>query len=60
MYREAQLGFTSEMEESYMLFERFQAKNRKISLKQHIKYFNFRSEIQLGHPVCVGLVGAGL
>ena len=34
----------------YMLFERH-TKNRKRSLKQHIKYFNFRSKIQLDHPV---------
>ena len=26
-------------------------KNRKRSLKQHIEYFNFRSKIQLDHPV---------
>ena len=27
------------------------SKNRKICLKQHIKYFNFRSKIQLDHPL---------
>ena len=35
----------------HMLFERCHNKLRKRSLKQHIKYFNFRSNIQLDHPV---------
>ena len=33
------------------MFERWHSKSRKISLKQHIKYFNFRSKIQMDHPV---------
>ena len=36
----------------YMLFERrHTCKNRKISIKQHIEYFNFRSKTQLDHRV---------
>ena len=34
-----------------MLFERYHTENRKKSLKQRIKYFNFRSKIHLNHPV---------
>ena len=34
-----------------MLFERCHTINRKISIKQHPKYFNFRSKIQLDHTV---------
>ena len=34
-----------------MLFERCHSENRERSLKEHIKYFYFRSKIQLGHPV---------
>ena len=33
------------------MFERCQTKNLKRSLKQHIKYFNFRSKVQLDRPV---------
>ena len=47
MYREVKLDFTPEMEVLYVLFERCHNKNRKISLKQHTTYFNFRSKIQL-------------
>ena len=50
----------------YMMSERCQTKNRKKSLKQHIKYFNFRSEIQLDHhvqqgrcPCCPGVERSG-
>ena len=46
-YREVQLDFTPVME----VFFIFHAKNRKRSLRQHKKYFNFRSKIQLDHPV---------
>ena len=35
----------------YMLFERCHTKKGRISLKHHIKYFNFRSKIKLDHPV---------
>ena len=52
-YREVQVDFTPEMEVLYMLFERYHIKNRKRSFKQAIKYFNFRSKIQLDHPVQV-------
>ena len=48
MYREVQLDFAPEMEVFQMLFERCHTKG---SLKQHTKYFNFRSIIQLDHPV---------
>ena len=34
-----------------MLFERWHIKNRKVSLKHHIEYFNFRCKIQLDLPV---------
>ena len=34
-----------------MPFERCQTKNRKISLKPHIQYFNFRSKIPLDHHI---------
>ena len=39
------------MEVYHMLFERCHSKNRKRFIKQHIKYFNFRSKVQLNHPV---------
>ena len=38
---------------SCMLVEICRAKNRKRDLKQHTKYFNFWSKIQLVHPVHV-------
>ena len=50
-YRMFQLDFTQEMEVFYMMFQRYNTKNRKISFKQRIQYFNFRSKIQLNHPV---------
>ena len=37
-----------------MLFERCPTKYRKRSIKQHITYFNFRSNIQSDHPVNCG------
>ena len=37
-----------------MLFERCHTENRKISLKQHITYFNFLGKIQLDHPAQEG------
>ena len=43
-YREVQLNLTSEIE-FHMMFERCHTKNRKRSLKQHVKYFHFRSEV---------------
>ena len=39
------------MEVYHMLFERCHTKNGKRSIKQHIKYFNFRGKVQLDHPV---------
>ena len=52
MDREVQLDLTPAIEVLYMLFEGCHTKNRKISIiKQHIKCFNFRSKIQLDHPV---------
>ena len=50
-YRDVQLDFTSEIKVLYMLFERCHSRNRNISIKQCIKYFNIRSKIQLNHPV---------
>ena len=49
--REVQLDVSPEIEVFHMLFEICRIKNRKRSIKQHIKYFNFLSEIQLDHPV---------
>ena len=43
--------WTPEMEIFFMLFGRCHTKNQKRSLKRHIKHFNFRSKIQLDHPV---------
>ena len=51
IYRVVQLDFTPEMELFHILFERCHTKNRKRSLQQHTKYFNFRSKIQLYLPV---------
>ena len=34
-----------------MLFDRCHTKNRKRSIKQHIKYLNFWSKVLLDHPV---------
>ena len=51
LYREVQLDFTPEIEALFMLFERCHTKDRKRSLKQHIRYFNFRNKIHLDHPV---------
>ena len=45
-YREVQLEFILDV-----VWE--MSKNRERSLKQHIKYFNFRSKIQLDHHVQV-------
>ena len=45
-----QLDLTPEIEVFHMLFER-STKDRKISIKLHVKYFNFRSLVQLDHPV---------
>ena len=56
MYRGIQLYFTTEIEVSYMLFERCHIRKRKWSLKQHIKRCNFRSKIRLDHPFCYGWI----
>ena len=53
MYREVQLDSTPEIEVFHMLSERCPTEDRKRSVKQHIKYFNFRSKIQLDNPVDV-------
>ena len=47
---------TPEIEVFFMLLEICHTKNRKRDLKQHIRYFNLRSkiQIQLDHPVCTG------
>ena len=50
-YSVVQLDYTPEIEVLYMLFEGCYTKYRKISLKYHIKYLNFRSKIQLNHPI---------
>ena len=51
MYRDVQLDLLPEIEVFHMLFEKCRTKNRKRSIKQHMNYFNFRSKIQLDHPV---------
>ena len=43
MYRLVQLNSSPEIEVFYMLLERCQTKNRKRSIAQHMKYFNFLS-----------------
>ena len=53
-YREVQLDFTPELGVLYMLFERYHSKKWR-SLKENIKYFRFRSKIQMGHPVLIYL-----
>ena len=50
-YRVVQLDLIPAIEVFHMLFERCHTKNRKRSVKQHIKYFNFRSKVLLDHPV---------
>ena len=54
-YREVQLDLTPEIEVFHMLFERSRTKNRKKSIKQHRKYFNFRSKVQLNHTAHIFL-----
>ena len=44
-------GFTPEIEVFHMLFEWCHPKNRKWSIEQHTRYFNFRSKMQLDRPV---------
>ena len=41
VYREVQLDLTSEMGIFYTLFERCHTRNRKRSIKQHMRYFKF-------------------
>ena len=48
--REVKLGLTPETEAFHMLLERCRTKNRKSSIKQHIKSFNFQSRVLLDHP----------
>ena len=45
------MDLTPKIEAIHMLSERCHTKNRVVFLKQHIKYFNFQSKIQLDHPV---------
>ena len=40
--RVVQMDLTTEIKVVYMLFERCHSKDILISIKQHIKYFNFR------------------
>ena len=52
MYREVHLDLRIEV--FHMLFERCHTlKDRKRSIKQHIKDLNFRNKIQLDHPVVI-------
>ena len=50
-YREVKLDLPPEIEVFHMLFERCHTKNRIKYIKQLIKYFNFRCNVQLDHPV---------
>ena len=52
-----QLDLTPEVEVFHMLFEICHTKNRKRSIKQHIKYFNFWSLVLLDLPVHIILSG---
>ena len=52
MYRVVQLNFTLEIEVLCMLFDRALSIFTMISIENHIKYFNFRSKIQLDVPLC--------
>ena len=54
LYREVQLDSTPEIEVFQLLFDRCHSKTRKRSIKQHIKYFKFRSFVQLDQPVVRG------
>ena len=45
IYRKVLLEFTPDMEEFCMLCDRCPSKNRKRSLKQHIKYYHFMGKI---------------
>ena len=53
IYREVQLDFTPEIEVLHIYYTSclrdVVIKNREISLKQYMKYLNFRSKIQLDH-----------
>ena len=50
-YRDVQLDFTPEIKVFHMMYEGCHTKNRTISLKLHINYFNFGSKIELDHPL---------
>ena len=51
LYRAVQVDSTPEIEVLHTMFEICHPKKRKRDLKQHIKYFNFRSTIILDHYV---------
>ena len=51
MYRLVQLSFTPEIEVIYMVLEISLSIFSMTSLKQHMKYFDFRCKIQLDLPV---------
>ena len=38
-----------------MLFDKCHTKNRKMSIKRHIQYFNFRRKVLLDHSVVANL-----
>ena len=50
LYWEDQLDFTREMEVFHMLFERYHAKNWKISIKHQIEIFQFPELSSVGPP----------
>ena len=47
------------LEVSHMLFERCHTKNRKKSVKHHLKYFNFWCKIQSDQPLDMDIVLQG-
>ena len=51
MSRVVQLDSTQEIEVFCMIFDRTLPYITMTSIKQHKEYFNFRSKIQLYHPV---------
>ena len=55
VYKEVQLDLTPEIEVFHMLFERCPTKNRKSSLKQHIKCLNCWSKILLDRPLLANM-----
>ena len=60
LFKEVQLDFTPEMQVLYMLFERYCTKNINISQTAYKILLNFRSKIQLDHPVILQELVSGV